>query len=311
MKRNSKFILAGVILAAAAAITITACEEAHKKHPTDDSFLEGSAPLVCDASFSPIVDEELYVFKALYPKAHPNMIYASENEVLNYLFTDSIRFAILSRNLTAHEVKVLRDRTLPPIVNKFAVDAVTLIVNDKAADTAISVSDIKKMLKGQAFTNRNIVFDNPNSSLYRYLKDFSGSDLKQKNIYGLKSNKEVIKYVSEHPEAIGVVGFAWLNDPDKDYADYVHKVKILAINNDTSKKLAGKYFRPSQETLYLNEYPLTRSLYLVNCTGRVGLATGFASFIESDRGQRIILKSGLLPDSIPHRDIVIDKEMKY
>jgi phosphate transport system substrate-binding protein len=51
-----------------------------------------------------------------------------------------------------------------------------------------------------------------------------------------------------------------------------------------------------------------RSLYVVNCTGREGLGTGFEYFIEGERGQRIILRSGLLPVLIPHRDIVIHSD---
>ena len=67
------------------------------------------------------------------------------------------------------------------------------------------------MLHGDTKQDKNIVFDNPNSSLVRYLKDFAGvKDFKQKNIYSLKSDKEVIKYVSTHPNAIGITSFSWL-----------------------------------------------------------------------------------------------------
>jgi len=36
----------------------------------------------------------------------------------------------------------------------------------------------------------------------------------------------------------------------------------------------------------------------------------FAAFIAGDQGQRIILKSGLLPDDIPNREIVIESKIK-
>jgi phosphate transport system substrate-binding protein len=184
-------------------------------------------------------------------------------------------------------------------------------VNQASADTTITVAEIKKMLNGQTKTDRNIVFDNPNSSLVRYLKELSGSkEFKQKNIYALKSNKEVINYVSQHAGAIGFTGFSWLNDPDKDYADAVSKIKIVAVKDEGSKQYSGQYFKPSQETLSLKQYPLVRKLYIINCTGTHGLGTGFANFILSDRGQRIILKSGLLPYKIPQRDITINHNLK-
>jgi phosphate transport system substrate-binding protein len=48
---------------------------------------------------------------------------------------------------------------------------------------------------------------------------------------------------------------------------------------------------------------LARDLYIINCQGYSGLGMGFASFVAGDIGQRIILKSGLLPIRTPGRKI--------
>lgn len=273
----------------------------------DDTFVTGKAQFLADESFKPILDQEVYIFKALYPEAKPEMIYKAENDVLRLFLNDSIRVAILSRDLTPKEFQVLKNRNLAPQVNRFAIDAIALIVNEKSNDTLITVNQIKQMLSGKLYTDKSIVFDNPNSSLVRYLKDFSGDDLKQKNIYALKSNKDVINYVSEHPNSIGIVGFSWLDDPDKDYADAVSKVKIVGVRNENNDKAPTEYFKPSQETLALKQYPLSRGLYILDSSGKMGLAAGFAAFMKSDKGQRIILKSGLLPDSIPQREMILKK----
>jgi phosphate transport system substrate-binding protein len=274
-----------------------------------DTKNSGSAQFVSDESFAPILDQELYVFKNENPDAKPSIIYRSENEALKLLLDDSVRFAFLARDLNADEIKALKAHSLPARAKKFAIDAIAIIINEASNDTTISVGEIKKMLSGQTKTDKSIVFDNPNSSLVRYLKEFTGEkEFKQKNIYALKSNKDVIEYVSKHPEAIGITGFGWLNDPDADYADAVKKVKIVAVKDENSRTAPNQYFKPSQTTLYLKQYPLLRSLYIVNCTGREGLGTGFEYFIESERGQRIILRSGLLPVLIPHRDIVIHSD---
>ncbi|RZJ63202.1 MAG: phosphate ABC transporter substrate-binding protein, partial [Flavobacterium sp.] len=220
-----------------------------------EGYASGNIKILADASFEPIVAEERNVFEHLYNQAKVDVRYLTENELLNSFLNDSIRIAILSRELKAEEVKILTDRKLPPIVNRFAIDAVAIIVNNASTDTLITVDEIKKMLNGNTKSDKNIVFDNPNSSLVRYLKDFAGNvDLKQKNIYALKSNKEVIKYVSEHVGAIGIVGFSWLNDPDDDYATYVDKVKIVAVKDDGNKTYPNEYFKPSQNTLVLHQY---------------------------------------------------------
>jgi len=277
-----------------------------KKGPSAGKFTSGTAVFAGDESFSPIIDEELYIFKAMFPDAKPVVTYKTEADVVNMLINDSVRVAILARPLDTAEVSLFKKRTLPADVVKFAVDAVAIIVNQASNDTTISVSEIKNMLNGGVKSNKSIVFDNPNSSLVRYLKQLSGSiDLKQKNIYALKSSKEVIKYVSQHPDAIGIVGFNWLNDPDADYSEAVDKVKIVGVKDENNKTAPNEYFKPSQTTLVQRTYPLSRSLYIIDCSGIKGLGAGFASFLASERGQRIILKSGLLPDSIPQREINI------
>ena len=295
-------------LICAAALMVQGCSDnnKHKKVVNTDGFTFGKAVFAADESFLPIVDEEAFVFKALYPNANPVIDYKPESQVVNALINDSTKVAILARELDTTETGILRRRLVVPDVNKFAVDAVTLIVNKSSNDTLTSVKEVIAMLNGQAKTDKSIVFDNPNSSLVRYLKHISGNkDFKQKNIYALKSNKEVIKYVAAHPDAIGITGFAWLNDPDKDYAASVDAVKIVGVKDESSKTAPGVYFKPSQETLVQHTYPLSRSLYIIDCTGRKGLGAGFASFLASERGQRIILKSGLLPEAIPSREINI------
>ncbi|BAU56214.1 PstS family phosphate ABC transporter substrate-binding protein [Mucilaginibacter gotjawali] len=267
-----------------------------------------SLTMVVDESLQPIVDQELYVFKALETKSRPKVIYAPENDAVNLLLADSVRMALISRELSPQEKQVLKSRNLVTIVNRFAVDAIAIIVNKASNDTTITVSEVKKMLNGQARQDKNIIFDNPNSGLVRYLKAFSGNkELKQKNIFSLKSNKDVIKYVSQHPNSIGIVGFPWLNDPDKDYADAVDNIKIVGVRNDTAKNASPDYFTPSQTTLALKQYPLTRDLYIVNSTGNMSLGMKFEVFMRGERGQLIVLKSGILPDNIPDRQINIVK----
>jgi phosphate transport system substrate-binding protein len=301
---KSRLFLA--VLAIAILGVFETCKKRQSAKNYNDSYYSGTIEVVSDESFSPIVDQELYIFKHDHPEANPKVVYRSENSAVNLLLNDSARFAFLSRDLTPQERNVLMQHNLPVIATKFAEDAIAIIVNQAAADTGITVGDIKKMLTGKAKTDRSIVFDNPNSSLVRYLKDLSGvQNLTAKNVYALKTNKEVIKYVSVHPEAIGITAFSWVDDPDADYADAVKKIRILSVRDENSKTAPDKYFEPSQSTLALKQYPLERSLYMINCTGRKGLGAGLELFVGGDKGQRIILRSGLLPVQIPERNIVI------
>ncbi|WP_158829651.1 PstS family phosphate ABC transporter substrate-binding protein [Mucilaginibacter lacusdianchii] len=302
--RNSVKIIIGCVIVLAVFITCRQRAKNFKKN--DDTATSGTIQIVADESFAPILDEEAYIFKAMYPETNVKLVYKTEKEAVKLYLDDSIRTIILARQLTPDEQQIMEQRNLPPEKSRFAIDAIALIVNQQSADTTISVNEIKAALNGKAMTDKEIVFDNPNSSLVRYLKDFSGNtELKQKNIYALKSNIEVIAYVAQHPNAVGIVGFSWLDDPDKDYADNVAKVKIVGVKDENNNKTPNIYFKPSQESLALKQYPLSRGLYTLNSTGRAGLASAFQVFLRGERGQRIILKSGLLPDSIPPRELNI------
>jgi phosphate transport system substrate-binding protein len=295
-----------VLCIAAVVILGGACKQKQEKTTTPPKANIKKATFVADESCEPIADELLYVFNQSYDNTEANIIYKSENDVLRLFLDDKIRLALLSRELNVQELKKLKQKNLAPETYRFAIDAIAIIVNKASNDTLITVNEIKKMLNGKTKTDKNIVFDNPSSSLVRYLKEFSGnSELKGKNIFALKNNKEVVKYVSEHEDAIGIIGYNWLYDPYEDDKNPVNGVKVLAVKDENSKLAPNQYFKPSQSTLALKQYPLSRNLYVVNNTGKKDLGTNFAYFILSENGQRVILRSNVLPDKIPGREINI------
>ena len=63
------------------------------------------------------------------------------------------------------------------------------------------------------------------------------------------------------------------------------------------------FYQPYQAYLATKQYSLIRSVYTISREPRAGLATGFASFIMSDKGQKIFLKAGLMPANAPVRII--------
>jgi phosphate transport system substrate-binding protein len=123
----------------------------------------------------------------------------------------------------------------------------------------------------------------------------------QKNIFSFKTNEEVIKYVAENSGMIGVIGMNWIFQPPLDLQEVVDKVNVMGVKGKNS----NEYVFPTQDNLAQGKYPLARRLYIINCQGYTGLGMGFASFLGGERGQRIILKSGLVPERVPSRKIII------
>lgn len=268
---------------------------------TKQSATIGATQIIADESFAPIVEDQHLVFNSIYPQAKIDIIYKPEVQVLNLLLQDSINVAIMSRELLPKEANVFKNKNIIIRTNHIATDAVALITSNTSQDSAITVDEIKSIMQGKS--SKNLVFDNPNSSTVRYLKELAGiKALPQRGVYALSSNSEVIKYVHNNPGTIGVIGYNWMKQPTEELEPIVKGLKIMAVKGVSG---SDKYYKPSQNNLALGLYPLNRELYIINCQGGSGLGTGFAAFLASERGQRIMLKSGLLPDSIPSREIII------
>lgn len=273
-----------------------------KKAEIKDTMTEGKATIYVDESILPIVEDEKAVFEAEY-KARLHLISKSENEVVNSLLNDTAKIAILTRSLSDKEIQSFQAKKINPKIRVFATDAVAFIKNKTANDTLIALQDVIDFVNGKAVSNiKGLVFDNANSSTVRYISKVSGvSILDQKNVYSLKTNQEVIKYVADNDGMVGIIGMNWIFQPPLDLEASVSKVNALAVKGIDKTE----YFFPTQDNIAGGKYPLARDLYIVSCQGYSGLGLGFSSFLTEERGQRIILKSGLVPVNTPGRKIII------
>ena len=293
----------GILLYLAIPVLLVSCKG---KPAEQQTFTSGKEQILVDESFAPIIEDQTYLFESTYSDANIDLVMKSENELLNLFLRDSIQVAILSRLLNAQETKHFEAKNIKIRINRFAIDGIALITHNSSNYVNVDVSDIIMILKGEKSSLKSLVFDNANSSTIRYFKELAGiKNLPQEGIYALKSNSDVIKYVNDNPGSIGVVGVNWMVQPPVELEKIVEDLKILGVKNSSGKPGSDAYYKPTQNDIAIGMYPLTRSLYVINCEGGTGLGTGFASFIAGERGQRVVLKSGLLPDSIPSREINI------
>ena len=300
-----RLVKAGSYVVVAFVVGLASCQQ----NKTEvQSYTSGNERILVDESLAPIIEDQTYLFESTYPDAKLELVRKSENELINSFLDDSAQVAILSRELTADERKHFENKKIEIRVNRFAIDGIALIAHNSIKDSTATVEDIIKVLKGENSSLGNLIFDNANSSTVRYFKELAGvKELPAKGVYALKTNPEVIKYVYDNPGTVGVVGVNWIVQPPVDLEEEVGSLKILGVKNLAGKPGSDAYYKPFQNDIALELYPLIRSLYVINCEGGPGLGTGFASFIAGERGQRIVLKSGLLPDSIPSRQINIVK----
>ena len=303
MKRGRQFLL----LAVGAVLVLAACKQKPKDGRTD-TYTSGTVAIAADESFQPIVQEEIDVFEALYPLADIVPHYVTEVEAVNLLLKDSLRLAITSRRLTPEEKYSFNSRKFFPQEIKIATDGLALITNLDNPDSLISVDAIRGILTGEKKRWKDIypdspltgeiqlVFDNKNSSTVRFAIDSicHGKELTG-NVSALKTNKEVINFVSKNRGAMGIVGVNWLSDRnDSTGLSFNKEIRVMSVSHSTQPTIENS-FKPYQAYLYYGDYPLARDIYALVNDPRNGLCWGFSGFLTSYRGQLIIQKSGLLP----------------
>ncbi len=291
-----------------------------KKDKYTDTLTEGVISVAIDETFAPILEEEIAVFESLNPKAGIVPIFTNEGNAIELLLKDSVRMAITTRPLSEKELESLKARKFQPRLYRLASDAIALVINKSNTDSLITVDQLRQILLGkvtkwnQIYTNSTLgsivtVFDNANSSTVRYAIDsVCGGQKLSANLNAQSTNKEVLEYVAKTPQAIGIVGVNWLeNKVDTTNLSFNGIVKVMSVSNETVATVEGSY-KPFQAYLFYDSYPLTRNVFIILNDPRSSLPSGFTSFLTSQRGQRIILKSGLLPATQPLRVVHVKEE---
>ncbi len=311
MNKFSKFFINSSFLIL---LLLFAC---NSKTQYNDTPTTGAITISVDETFKPIAQAEIDVFEGIYNNAFIKPSYDSEFETFNKLLKDSVRLIISTRKLNEQEKAFFESKKFFPKEIKIAVDAVAIIVNPKNNDTIISVEMLKNILTGNLTDWKQIntksklgkiklVFDNPNSSTVHFMLDSvcKGESLSN-NVSALNDNAAVIEFVSKTPNAIGIIGTSFVSDRDDTTSlSFLNKIKVMAVSKEHIATYQNS-FQPYQAYIATKEYPLTRDIYIINAEPRTGLASGFTSFVASDRGQRIILKSGILPATQPVRLIKV------
>ena len=299
-----KFLVIPALILSVFLIVIVACNQTNKQVNDNETILKGKTKVLVDETFKPVIEDQIMIFESKYD-AKISLLAKSETEVILALVKDTANIAVLSRTLTPQELKIFENKKITPRITKIATDAIAFIANQKNNDTIIALQDVVAFMQGKPNQNiKGLVFDNPNSSSVRYMNELAGlKTIPKTGIYSFKTNEEVIKFVASNEGMIGIVGVNWLMQPALNRVETVKSVQVLSVKGIGKKD----YFSPTQNNIAEGKYPLARDLYIVNCQGYSGLGMGFASFVAGDIGQRIILKSGLLPVKMPGRNIIIRK----
>ena len=287
----------------------------------DDGPTYGKIVISADQTLQPITDAEINAFQGLYTRASITAVYKPESEVFADLMNEKTKLVIATRELNSEEIKVFNERKIYPVTVKVAYDAVALISNKKYPELQLTFDKCKEIFNGKITDWKDagrkndpgkiiIVVDNKNSSTIRIVREKLNITQIPADIYALKNSREVVTYVSNNKNAIGVIGVNWIiNNSDSTTNNFLKEVNVVSISPPDSSKGAGEFYQPYQAYIAEKYYPLWRNVYMINGEPRNGLGAGFIAFVAGEKGQRVILKSGLVPATMPVRLVEIKDQL--
>jgi len=284
-----------------------------------DTPTRGVMKISIDDSYRLFMESEIHTFEAIYKYAQIDTAYKTETEVFDDFMKDSVPLIVVNRKLTDREIEILTADLIVPKTTLIAYDAVALIVNNDNEDSDIYYDKIKDIFNGKV-THWNqinpgtglgdirVVFDHYKSGNPRYFKEKFGLDSLPPSCYAVHSNREVINYVENNPSALGVISVNWVSDKrDSVSDDFLNRVKVVGISPPGNNDPGASFYKPYQAFIANLSYPFIRGVYCINRQTYSGLAFGLSAYIAADKGQLIILHSGLVPATQPIRIVEVKK----
>ena len=283
----------------------------------EDTPTAGRIKVGVDDSYKLLLDAQVYTFQAMYKYARLDTIFRTEADVINDFMNDSVPLIIVNRKLSDKQVQYLKERQYIPKTTKIALDGLALIVNNENPDTNFYYQTVKDIFSGK-ITSWNqidkksklkdlmVVFDNFKSGNPRYFKEKFNFESFPPTCGAVASNAEVINFVEKNKNAIGIISVNWISDrSDTVSHNFLKRFKVAGIAIEGDNSTDANYFKPFPAYIFDGSYPFTREVYCINRQPYTGLAHGFSSFIAGEKGQLIVLHSGLVPAAMPVRVVEI------
>jgi phosphate transport system substrate-binding protein len=298
-------------------LIMVSCSGGNKSTVTETPT-RGNITISADESIQPLIETEVFTFTHLYTSAKIKTQFKPEYDVINDFMDDSVKVILTSKKLSDYQIQYLRDAQIIARTTTYAYDALAIVTNKSNNDTLLKYNTIKDIFLGKIKSWKEIdqnsklgpiriIFDNNKSGNIRYFKDlFEIKDSLSGNFFAVKSNPEVVDFVSRNPDALGIVSVNWISDVDDSLStSFTNKINVVAISQQYIND--GYYYRPKPGNIYDKSYPFVREIYIISRETFAGLGSGFKNWVCAEQGQRIVLKSGLVPATMPIRLVQIKK----
>ncbi len=304
-----KLLLKGIL--SLAILFQMSCSEISFQGEANDVPTAGQIEIGFEPGDSFLVSQWLYIFHSQYPKASITPVFAEKEVLINLLLKDSLQGIFMHDTFSESEQNWLSDKK-NATVNEIHIGytAPVCIVSKESKIRRVSFkdpyfwlnSDIEKLvLRGKLCSE--------DQAFAKFVKRITKDSLQYKNHPYIKlrrealpTDKEIVEYVAKNPNVMGLISLNSIADKRDSLSVALQRmVRILPVENEN-----GDAFLPFQSQISAKQYPVIQRLMSYETQGYSGLVKGFVIYANSQSGQALLQKSGLVPANYQGRKIQID-----
>jgi phosphate transport system substrate-binding protein len=249
----------------------------------------------------PFLRAEVHAFRDRYPDSDSIRVVANGSaEGMEQLVNGEVAMSVLLRELTDPEVEAAVQREglqAFPI----AWDAVAVIVNPASPIQQVARTELADVYAGRTTKWATLGWRSggeviamtvgPRLALYGYLQQaLLGGGEYAKTVYAPPREQDVVETVATRSNAIGCVSRSFAEEAGS-------RVRVLAVS-----QARGLAYTPlNRETLVTRSYPLLRPVSIATPAKPAATAGQFITFVSDIEGQRIAVRHGYAPATVPIR----------
>jgi len=305
MTKIKNFWLCGAL------IFFASCSDISFEGQANDVPTAGQITIGFEPGDSFMVSQWLYIFHSQYPKASIKPLFKDKEVLVSLLLQDSLQGIFIHDTFTKAEQNWLSEKK-NATVNEIPVGYTSpVFIASKNSDIQkISFQDISSW---NSSSLANLLLRSKlcseEQAVNRYLREICKDSQEFKSHpyltlprTSLPTDKQIVEYVSTHPNTLGLISLNSIADKRDSLSVALQRmVRILPVEN---KK--GVYHLPFQSQLSAKQYPMIQPITSYETQGYSGLIKGFVIYVNSQSGQALLQKSGLLPANYQGRKIQID-----
>jgi len=205
------------------------------------------------------------------------------------LIDGQVDIATASREITSNETESAQKNGINPVEHAIAYDGVTAVVNPANPVSELTFDQLRGIYNGSISNWKEVggedkpiavISRDSSSRIYKdFQKDVMLGDGYRPDALNQPATGGVVGEVSQNPNAIGYIGFAYLDN----------SIKALSLDKGNGS------VTPTAESILSGEYPLSRALYFYTNGEPSGPTKEFIDFVLSEKGQNLVSEVGYIP----------------